>query len=73
VPVGDTAALAAALDELMADPATVAALGDAGRDRVARRYSSAVLAARFEREWSALLESARRTRPGRRSTAPGAG
>jgi glycosyltransferase involved in cell wall biosynthesis len=73
VPVGDTAALAAALDELMADPATVAALGDAGRERVTRRYSSAVLAARFEREWSALLESARRTRPGRRSTAPGAG
>jgi hypothetical protein len=70
VPVGDPAALATALDELMADPAAAAAVGDAARDRVAGHYSSAVLAARFEREWLALLESARRPDPGPRPSAP---
>jgi glycosyltransferase involved in cell wall biosynthesis len=42
VPPGDPAALAAALDELVGDPARAAAMGAAGRARAARYQASAV-------------------------------
>jgi glycosyltransferase involved in cell wall biosynthesis len=42
VPAGDPAALAAALDELVGDPARAAAMGAAGRARAARYQASAV-------------------------------
>jgi glycosyltransferase involved in cell wall biosynthesis len=64
VPVDDTAALAAALTELMDDPAAAAALGAAARERVVARFSSTALAPVFEREWQALLVGRRRSAAG---------
>jgi anthraniloyl-CoA monooxygenase len=55
VPVGDPEALAETLTGLLSDPAAVAALGDAARDRVVERYAAATLVPHFEREWRALL------------------
>jgi glycosyltransferase involved in cell wall biosynthesis len=58
VPVGDDAALAVALDGLLADPARAAAIGAAGRAEFEARHAEApVLAA-----WSLFLEAAARIR-----------
>ncbi len=45
VPPGDPAAMSAALGRLLADPAAAAAMGGAGRDRFAARYTRARMAA----------------------------
>jgi glycosyltransferase involved in cell wall biosynthesis len=49
VPPGDAAALAAALDRLLAYPEERAALGARARDRVSREYGIELCAARWER------------------------
>lgn len=52
VPPGDPAALATAIDELLAlAPAERAALGAAARDRIARHYSLAAAADRYGEVW----------------------
>ncbi|HZF07357.1 MAG TPA: glycosyltransferase family 4 protein [Thermoanaerobaculia bacterium] len=50
VPPEDPAALAAALEEVLADPAEAARRGEAGRRRVAERFTPAAAAAIWERE-----------------------
>ena len=65
VPVGDVDRLAAALDELAGDPATVRRLGAAARTRIADRYSETAVAAFLEREWTDLLDTRRNTRRSR--------
>ena len=52
VPSGDTAALAAAIDRLLADPAKAAAMGARGRELVSARFTDAALL----RGWRNLLE-----------------
>ena len=48
VPPGDAAALAAALDRLLADPGRVRELGEAGRRRLAERFSWDAIVSRME-------------------------
>ncbi len=55
VPPGDEEALAGALAELRADPTRVAAMGRAGRERVAERYSLAETARAYERLYDSLV------------------
>lgn len=56
VEVGDTAAMAARLAEIAADPALAKRLGQAGRKRVLRRYAVARLVDDVDRLYRALLE-----------------
>jgi glycosyltransferase involved in cell wall biosynthesis len=76
VPPRDSAALAAALDELLADPARQAALGRAGRVDVARQFGAARLVADVDALYTTLLAE-RGVRPaapaGQGATAPAAG
>ena len=46
VPAGDVAALARALDGLLADPERASRMGEAGRGRVAERFSAAAMSER---------------------------
>lgn len=57
VPVGDPAALAAALDRLLRDPALARALGRAGRVRAEARFSIAAHASAVEALYDELLET----------------
>src|SRR5262245_56805466 len=52
--------LLAAVDRLAADPALARGLGDAGRERIAARYSYDRLAAEYAEQLAALLASQRR-------------
>ena len=52
VPAGDTAALANAIDTLLADPAKAAAMGARGRELVSARFTDSALL----RGWQDLLE-----------------
>ena len=52
VPSGDTAALADAIDRLLADPVNAAAMGVRGRELVSARFTDAALL----RGWRDLLE-----------------
>ena len=52
VPPGDTAALASAIDRILADPAKAAAMGVRGRELVSARFTDAALL----RGWRNLLE-----------------
>lgn len=56
VEVGDTAAMAARLAEIAADPALAERLGQAGRERVLKRYAVARLVDDVDRLYRALLE-----------------
>jgi glycosyltransferase involved in cell wall biosynthesis len=55
VPVGDPAAMAAAVGELLADPRRATALGLAGRARAAERHGPAALAAATEAVYREVL------------------
>jgi len=55
VPPEDTAALAAALESLIADPARRAALGAAGRKRVEQEYTASRMIARLEAVYLSLI------------------
>ena len=55
VPVGDAEALAAALADVLADPAGAAALGRAGQARVRATHGSAVLVDRVEAVYRGML------------------
>ena len=48
VPAGDSAALAAAMDDVVANPARAAALGKAGRATALTRFAPAAVAARYK-------------------------
>jgi glycosyltransferase involved in cell wall biosynthesis len=56
VPVGDVAALAAALEDLVLDPARRAAMGRAGREFACSRFDPDALAARHEAVYADLME-----------------
>lgn len=58
VPVGDTAAIAAAIAKIAARPALVAAMGIAARRRIARRYTVARLAQDFAQLYRGLCPAA---------------
>ncbi|RDI74270.1 Glycosyltransferase [Gaiella occulta] len=60
VEVGDTAVMAARLAEIAADPALGERLGQAGRERVLRRYAVARLVDDVDRLYRALLEGTSR-------------
>lgn len=60
VEVGDTAAMAARLAEIAADPALAERLGQAGRERVLKRYAVARLVDDVDRLYRALLEGTSR-------------
>jgi glycosyltransferase involved in cell wall biosynthesis len=62
VPAGDPAALAAAVTELMTDPARAAALGRSARAFIAREFGFGRMVARFEELYLSAIE--------RRSDAP---
>jgi glycosyltransferase involved in cell wall biosynthesis len=55
VPGGDAAALAAALERLVGDPALAARLGEGGRRLVEARYSGARVAAALEARYTSLV------------------
>ncbi len=61
VAFGDDAALARALGDLLADPATARRLGAAGRDRVEARYSLRRMADEYQRHYNELLGRGVRT------------
>jgi glycosyltransferase involved in cell wall biosynthesis len=67
VPADDPEALADGLHRLLADPAMVAEVADAGRARVRERYSAERVARQVEREWRFLLG----TTEGRRAALTG--
>jgi glycosyltransferase involved in cell wall biosynthesis len=55
VPAGDADALADGLQRLLRDPAAIADLAEAGRERVRERYSADRVAPLVEHEWRLLL------------------
>jgi glycosyltransferase involved in cell wall biosynthesis len=59
VPVGDTAALAAAIERLAGDAGMRRAMGRAGRERLAARFSRAAFIRGMAGVYDALLESGR--------------
>lgn len=71
VPPQDPAALAAAIDEVVADPAWAGELGDNGYRRVRARYSWSRIAADTEKAYQTALSAAAPGQPGtaRRSAA----
>jgi glycosyltransferase involved in cell wall biosynthesis len=63
VPAGDPAALAAAMEQVMSlSPDALAAMGQAGRDHVARTFELGAIADRWDAIYRGLLE--RKTRSG---------
>lgn len=64
VPPEDATALAQALRALLADPAHARALGSAGRERVARRFSIDQAVAAYERRYRAVVSRAAAARAG---------
>lgn len=69
VPDGDTAAMAGALERLIADRALARRLGDAARDQVRREFSWGQVAAQVEDVYRAAIEAASRP-PAPRSAGP---
>jgi glycosyltransferase involved in cell wall biosynthesis len=67
VPRGDAAALAAAMAELIGDPARREALGAAARER-ARSFSAEDILPRFERAYEEARARSRGSEPTPRST-----
>jgi len=65
VPARDPAALADAIDAVLADPARGVRLGEAGRRRVEEQFSLPVMVRRTEALYDELLWDARAARPGR--------
>ncbi len=59
VPVAEPRALAAAMAELLPDPAALEELGARGLDVVRRRYGPAVVVAAYQAVWSGLLAARR--------------
>lgn len=55
-PVGDAAALAAALERVLDDPAAARAMGEAGRARAEAEFALEVAGERFLRVWDRLVE-----------------
>ncbi|MEA3020499.1 MAG: hypothetical protein QOI47_2023, partial [Actinomycetota bacterium] len=55
LPVGDAAALGAAIAEVLADPAHAAAMGDRGRRAVESAYSSDAIVTRIEHVYRQVL------------------
>ncbi len=55
VPPNDPAALAAAVNELLADPARAAAMGRAGRDRAVTEFGWPAVAEKTARLYEALV------------------
>ncbi len=60
VPIGDTSALAAAMDRIVADPAAAKAMGRAGRRRMVERYEYRHVVRRHITMYEGLLASRRR-------------
>lgn len=63
VPAGDEAALAAAMSQMLADPAEASRLARAARQRVERQYSRAIMVERFH----CFFEELAASRPGEQS------
>lgn len=71
VPVGDAAALAAALQRLAADPGLRATLGRAARDLVQAQYTPGRVAERYEALFQAVLGHSRRSTSSRQALTAG--
>ena len=67
VPPGDAAALAAAVERLITEPALAARLAEQGRDEAQRRFS----VPRYRREMAELVEGVVQARPAHRIARPG--
>ena len=59
VPASDAAALAAAIDALLADPGLARRIGQAGRKRITESFSLRGMARATERLYRSLLEGRR--------------
>jgi glycosyltransferase involved in cell wall biosynthesis len=59
---GDAAALAAALEEVLADPARARGMGELGRAEVERRYSWSRVGDRLEEVYAEAARERRRSR-----------